>query len=348
MPTLPRRIECCDISHLGGDDTVGAVVAMPDGVPDKKRYRTFNVRGVARREDDDGRRRRAETRPAGQRRDARSRSPAMTTARCTRCSRVASAAGSRRKRSAPPPGADGELGGSDADELERDRGEWDLPDLFVVDGGRGSSPSRSPPRATSASTSSPSWRSRRRRRTCSARRSSIACTSPAEEPDPAEEPLGVDFFLARAATRRTASRTARASAWARRGASGPRSTTSRASARRRGRRCSRHLGSLKAIEAATDDALLAAPGVTARHLKALRVVYPEGRNPPVGSAQSATSLGRRYGRPARRASEAITWGGGRGGFLETPFLSWGSPHPGLVARSLRMPGGPAGGSPRPR
>ncbi len=31
-----KRIECCDISHLGGGDTVGAIVAMKDGVPDKK------------------------------------------------------------------------------------------------------------------------------------------------------------------------------------------------------------------------------------------------------------------------------------------------------------------------
>jgi excinuclease ABC subunit C len=36
----------------------------------------------------------------------------------------------------------------------------------------------------------------------------------------------------------------------------------------------RTLGSLKAIQAASDDALLAVPGVTARHVKALRKVYP--------------------------------------------------------------------------
>jgi excinuclease ABC subunit C len=47
LATLPRRIECCDISHLGGGDTVGAIVAMTDGELDKKRYRTFNVRGDA-------------------------------------------------------------------------------------------------------------------------------------------------------------------------------------------------------------------------------------------------------------------------------------------------------------
>jgi len=47
LPTVPRRIECCDISHLGGKDTVGAIVALLDGEPDKKRYRTFHVRGTA-------------------------------------------------------------------------------------------------------------------------------------------------------------------------------------------------------------------------------------------------------------------------------------------------------------
>src|SRR5450432_2762838 len=46
LPTLPRRIECCDISHLGGQDTVGAVVALFNGLPDKKKYRTYKVRSV--------------------------------------------------------------------------------------------------------------------------------------------------------------------------------------------------------------------------------------------------------------------------------------------------------------
>src|SRR5690606_13555685 len=35
LPTLPRRIECTDISHLGGEATVGAVVRLTDGLPDK-------------------------------------------------------------------------------------------------------------------------------------------------------------------------------------------------------------------------------------------------------------------------------------------------------------------------
>ena len=74
LPTVPRRIECCDISHLGGGDTVGAVVAMKDGLPDKKHYRTFHVRGAK------GPPRRATTTP-----------------RCTKSSRAASVAGERRR-----------------------------------------------------------------------------------------------------------------------------------------------------------------------------------------------------------------------------------------------------------
>jgi excinuclease ABC subunit C len=96
LPTLPRRIECCDISHLGGGDTVGAIVAMTDGLPDKKRYRTFNVRGV----NADG-------------------------------------------TSAEGRGLTGDDYGAMYEVLARrfrrgtEEAEWDLPDLFVVDGGRG-------------------------------------------------------------------------------------------------------------------------------------------------------------------------------------------------------------------
>jgi excinuclease ABC subunit C len=47
LPTLPRRVECCDISHLGGSDTVGSIVSFYDGAPDKKRYKLYNVKTVA-------------------------------------------------------------------------------------------------------------------------------------------------------------------------------------------------------------------------------------------------------------------------------------------------------------
>lgn len=47
LPSLPRRIECVDVSHTGGQDTVASVVAVADGEPDKKRYRSFHVKRVS-------------------------------------------------------------------------------------------------------------------------------------------------------------------------------------------------------------------------------------------------------------------------------------------------------------
>jgi excinuclease ABC subunit C len=95
LPSLPRRVECCDISHLGGGDTVGAIVHFLDGAPDKSRYRSFHVRDeVAERRggDDYG---------------------AMFEVLSRRF---------RRGRGARS---------GEGDEA------WELPDLFVVDGGRG-------------------------------------------------------------------------------------------------------------------------------------------------------------------------------------------------------------------
>ncbi|MEZ4329594.1 MAG: excinuclease ABC subunit UvrC [Polyangiales bacterium] len=46
LPTLPRRIECIDISHSGGQDTVAAVVSLLDGQPERARYRSFHLQTV--------------------------------------------------------------------------------------------------------------------------------------------------------------------------------------------------------------------------------------------------------------------------------------------------------------
>jgi excinuclease ABC subunit C len=91
LPKLPSRIECVDISHLGGNDTVGAVVALNDGVPDKSRYRTYHVHTVSGGDD---------------------YGALLEVLR-------------RRFRR-----------GSEA-EQGIDAEQWELPDLFVIDGGRG-------------------------------------------------------------------------------------------------------------------------------------------------------------------------------------------------------------------
>jgi len=47
LATLPRRIECIDVSHTSGTDTAAAIVAMRDGELDRKAYKSFHVRRVS-------------------------------------------------------------------------------------------------------------------------------------------------------------------------------------------------------------------------------------------------------------------------------------------------------------
>jgi len=116
LPTLPRRIECCDISHLGGADTVGAVVALLDGQPDKKRYRSYIVRSAAPGDDYQAM---FEVLSRRFRRGKLAKNAQLAAAEAETEAVVAPAA------DATPPAAPE----SDTD--------WQLPDLFVVDGGRG-------------------------------------------------------------------------------------------------------------------------------------------------------------------------------------------------------------------
>jgi excinuclease ABC subunit C len=43
----PRRIDCVDIAHLGGTETVGSLVTFIDGLPFKPGYRRYRIRSVA-------------------------------------------------------------------------------------------------------------------------------------------------------------------------------------------------------------------------------------------------------------------------------------------------------------
>ncbi len=122
LPTVPRRIECCDISHLGGGDTVGAVVAFLDGVPDKKRYRSFHVRGEASAAHEDAG---APRTGAGINDDYAAMYEVL--ARRFRRGLVARHAKSEKSENEAEPAAP---------DAPTD-GAWELPDLFVVDGGRG-------------------------------------------------------------------------------------------------------------------------------------------------------------------------------------------------------------------
>lgn len=44
LEVVPERIECFDISHLGGEDTVASMVVFTGGKPDNKAYRRFKIK----------------------------------------------------------------------------------------------------------------------------------------------------------------------------------------------------------------------------------------------------------------------------------------------------------------
>lgn len=53
LPKLPLRIECFDISHLGGTGTVASCVVFENGKPKRSEYRTYKIRSVADGKPDD-------------------------------------------------------------------------------------------------------------------------------------------------------------------------------------------------------------------------------------------------------------------------------------------------------
>ncbi len=52
LPKLPRRMECFDISHIQGAETVASMVVFEDGVPDKKSYRRYKILSTDGKPDD--------------------------------------------------------------------------------------------------------------------------------------------------------------------------------------------------------------------------------------------------------------------------------------------------------
>ncbi|HEX4922984.1 MAG TPA: excinuclease ABC subunit UvrC, partial [Bdellovibrionales bacterium] len=51
LPELPTRIECYDISHFQGQETVASQVVFEDGVPAKDHYRLYKLRTVSQADD---------------------------------------------------------------------------------------------------------------------------------------------------------------------------------------------------------------------------------------------------------------------------------------------------------
>jgi len=102
LHALPRVIECYDVSHIQGFATVASMVVFVDGKPEKSRYRTYKVRAPGR---------------AGGGGDFASRNDDFASMYEVL---------SRRFRRAREESAQG-----------NDDSTWALPDLIVIDGGKG-------------------------------------------------------------------------------------------------------------------------------------------------------------------------------------------------------------------
>jgi excinuclease ABC subunit C len=262
LPTIPRRIECCDISHLAGKDTVGAVVAMLDGEPDKKRYRTFTVRG-----------------DAGAESKATDGNPTPGSVEQDIDGELVHVAGDDYRAMYEVLARRFRRGLKKQEAGDGAESEWDLPDLFVVDGGRGQLAVALAAARDLGLHDLPIIALAKEKENVMGDTLVDRVYLPGQKnPIPLKSHSASMFFLARArdeahrfsnrARERLGKKKRMRSALDDIAGIGPKTKQA----------LLMHLGSVKGIKSATDEAILKVPGVTARHLKALRAVYPTPEN----------------------------------------------------------------------
>jgi len=111
LRSLPLRMECYDISNLGESDAVGSMVVFEGGRPKREHYRSFTIRDVVGQDD------------FGMLRQVVAR-------------RLARAAAGSAAHAGGASGADGQAG-SDGEPRGYDESFAALPDLMLIDGGKG-------------------------------------------------------------------------------------------------------------------------------------------------------------------------------------------------------------------
>jgi len=268
LPSLPRRIECCDISHFGGEATVGSVVALLDGVPDKKRYKIYKVRST--NEGDDYK--------------------AMYEVLSRRFRRGLLA---QKQAESLTPDENGELPAAPDD-------TWDLPDLFVVDGGRGQLGVARAAAEDLGLFNLPLCGLAKERETVSGEKMVDRVYLPNQKnPIPLRPNTPELFLLARA--RDEAHRFANVK---REGLGQKRRLTSELDAipgigPKTRKALLKAFGSLTALRTATDEELVSVPGVNKRHLASLRAAWTVSADdggasemPSNDVAESANDVGR--------------------------------------------------------
>ncbi len=170
--------------------------------------------------------------------------------------------------------ADAATSGDELDELERDRAEWDLPDLFVVDGGKGQLAVALAAARDLGLHELPIVALAKEKENVLGETLVDRVYLPGQKnPIPLKSHSASMFFLARARdeAHRFSNRARERLGKKKRFKSALDSVAGIGAPTKKA--LLRTLGSVKAIQAASDEALLAVPGVTARHVKALRKVY---------------------------------------------------------------------------
>ncbi len=272
LPHLPRRVECCDISHLGGGDTVGAIVAMKDGEPDKARYRSYHVRTVGKEAgtgyspalgDDYG---------------------AMYEVLARRFRRGLAARADAEKAESSPESSPGPASAG----TEND---WELPDLFVVDGGRGQLGVALTAARDLGLHDLPIVALAKEKENILGDTLVDRVYLPGQKnPIPLRSHSSSLFFLARLRdeAHRFSNRGREKLGTSRR----MRSTLDDVRGIGKATKVAllRTLGSLTAVQSATDEALLAVPGVTRRHVVALRAHFRGPSSTESDASAPATTL----------------------------------------------------------
>ena len=244
LPAPPRRIECYDISNTQGSDVVASMVVFLDGRPATREYRRFKIKTV---DTTDGPNDFASMAEVIQRRFRRLGEE-------RRAERLAG-------RSAPDDLGDADSGASDED--TESEGWGAIPDLVIVDGGKGQVSAAHDVMRNLALDDIPLAGLAKREETALPRRRR---RSGPPRP-PLARPLSRPENPRRGSPLRPSPTTAGSAPGAHRKAH---STGSRASAPRRKKALIRKFGSLQAMREAEIEELAATPGMTKRLAEQLK------------------------------------------------------------------------------
>jgi excinuclease ABC subunit C len=284
LPAVPRRIECCDISHLGGGDTVGAIVAMLDGELDKKHYRTFNVRGPSGAGDAPGL---AEPRGSDRNDDYASMYEVLARRfrRAVRADEALQEQAAAATAAAVAAKAEGDQAQPEPDPASRaPEGDaaWEAPDLFVVDGGRGQLAVALAAAHDLGLHDLPIVGLAKERENVAGDTLVDRVYLPGQKnPVPLKSSTTSLFLLARLRDEaHRFSNRARMRLGKKRRFHSPLDDVKGLGPKAR-KALLQHVGNVAAIRAADDAALLAVPGVSRRHVQALRAAFPRDETPSV-------------------------------------------------------------------